>query len=393
MAKEPLMDKSTVARRTELQLLHQTGRDTLMGKLLRSFWQPIARADSIGKGKARGIRVMGEDLTLYRGESGTPHLVGGHCAHRGTVLHTGWIEGERIRCIYHGWQYDEHGVVREIPAEKRPRAGELRIAGYPLHEYGGLIFAYMGDGPAPEFDLPRKHVLEDPERHLFVQEQVWDCNWFQQVENSLDAVHVSFLHTWGKSTRFDQGITTGIPELAYEETQAGVRQIATRSKDNVRISDWTFPNNNHVLVPGPRKGDPWSDVVVWAVPVDDEHTLRFSVHSFPPSAGERARRLSQAPDRDYDPSHHYHELFDQHKTQDVGDIQFITLQDYVAVRGQGRIADRMNEHLSTSDAGILFLRKIFLRELAALREGRSMKSWKRLEEKPELPIPASERVN
>lgn len=386
------MDQSSVTRRAELQLLHQTSRDTLMGKLLRNFWQPVARADSVAPGKARGIRVMGEDLTLYRGESGTPHLVGGRCAHRGTVLHTGWIEGDRIRCMYHGWQYDEHGVVQEIPAEKRRRAGVLQIAGYPVHEYGGLIFAYMGEGAAPEFDLPRKHVLEDPSRHLFVQEQVWDCNWFQQVENSLDAVHVSFVHTWGKSTRFDQGITTGIPELSYEETDAGVRQIATRSNDNVRISDWTFPNNNRVLVPGQKKGEPWSDVVVWAVPVDDHHTMRFSVHSFHASASEVARKLSEASDRDYDPTDHHEELFRQHSVQHVSDIQFITLQDYVAVRGQGQIADRPSEHLSTSDAGILFLRKIFLRELAALRDGQRTKSWMRLEEKIELPVPESERA-
>ncbi len=371
------------------QLLHEAGAGTPMGTLLRSFWQPVATSKSIAPGKARGLRVMGEDLTLYRGESGKPHLVGGRCAHRCTVLHTGWIEGERIRCIYHGWQYDSTGRCVEIPAEKKPRAVPIRIAGYPVHEYAGLIFAYMGAEPAPEFDLPRKHVLEDASRHLVVQEQVWDCNWFQQIENSLDAVHVSFLHTWGKSTRFDQGITTAIPELAYEETDAGVRQIATRSKDNVRVSDWTFPNNNHVLIPSARKGEPWSDVVVWAVPVDDQHTLRFSVHSFAAGAGQAAREIAEAPDRDYNPAEHHDDIFGGHKAPDVGDTQFITVQDYVAVRGQGVIVNRANEHLSVSDAGIVFVRRIFLRELDAIAEGKPTKRWARLEEKPELPVPAS----
>jgi 5,5'-dehydrodivanillate O-demethylase len=377
-------------RAERLKLLHETSRDTLMGKLLRSFWQPVARSQSVANGKARGIRVMGEDLTLYRGDSGVAHLVGGRCAHRCTVLHTGWIQGDEIRCMYHGWKYDATGLCIEIPAEKKPRSVPIRIAGYPVHEYCGLVFAYMGEGPAPAFDLPRKHVLEERGRHLVVQEQVWDCNWFQQIENSLDSVHVSFVHTWGKSTRFDQGITTAIPELAYTETTAGVRQIATRAKDNVRVSDWTFPNNNHVVAPGRNKGDPWSDISVWAVPIDDYRTMRFTLHSFHVSQAQVAREFAEGPDRDYNPADEYEALFERHAPSHVEDMQFISAQDYVAVRGQGPIFDRMNENLSNSDAGIIFLRKIFQREMEAIRLGQPTKKWTRLEEKYDLPIPASE---
>ncbi len=92
-----------------------------MGTLLRKFWHPIALTDEVANGKARAVRVLGEDLTLYRGDSGQPHLVGGRCAHRCTVLHTGWVQGEQIRCMYHGWRYDETGLCTEIPAEKQPR--------------------------------------------------------------------------------------------------------------------------------------------------------------------------------------------------------------------------------------------------------------------------------
>lgn len=378
----------------QVALLHETGADTPMGKLLRRFWQPVARSQSVRNGKARGVKVMGEELTLYRGDSGTPHLVGGRCAHRCTVLHTGWVEGETIRCAYHGWQYEAGGKCIDIPAErKRPRVGEVRIASYPVHEYAGCIFAWMGGGAAPAFDLPRKHVLEDPSRHIVVQEQVWDCNWFQQVENSLDAVHVSFLHTWGRSTRFDQGITTAVPELRYAETSAGVRQEAHRSKDNVRVSDWTFPNNNHVVAPGAKKGDPWSDISVYAVPIDDTHTMRFTIHSFHGSQEAAARAMAEGPDRDYDPAQHHAALFDRHEVQDVSDMQFISLQDYVAVRGQGPIADRLNEHLSVSDEGILFLRRVFLRELELIQAGRPTKEWRRIDEKFELPVPAAEAAH
>jgi 5,5'-dehydrodivanillate O-demethylase len=370
--------------------LHKTSGDTLMGKLLRSFWQPIARSDSIAKGAARGLRVMGEDLTLYRGESGKPYLIGGRCAHRCTVLHTGWIQGEDLRCMYHGWKYDGSGRCIEIPAEKKPRSVPIRIAGYTLHEYCGLIFACMSEGVPPEFDLPRKHVLEEPGRVLVIQEQVWDCNWLQQIENSLDAVHVSFVHIWGKSTRFDQGITTAVPELDYSETAAGIRQVATRSKDNVRVSDWTFPNNNHVVAPGAKKGDPWSDIAVWAVPIDDQRTMRYTIHSFKAAAAASARELGEGPDRDYDPSDHYDELFNEHRPTDVHDMQFISAQDYVAVRGQGVIVDRERENLSTSDAGILLIRKILFREMELIRLGQPTKKWRRVEEKFDLPVPAAE---
>ena len=235
------MDQQVLGKAEQFRLLTETSPDSLMGELLRKFWHPIALADEIAKGQARPVRVLSENLTLYRGESGRPYLVGGRCAHRCTVLHTGWVQGEQIRCMYHGWRYDGTGLCTEIPAEKQPRVRPARIVGYPLHEYCGLIFAYLGEAPAPEFDLPRKHVLEDPQRSVIAKKEVWDCNWFAHVENSLDAVHVSFAHQWGSLGQFGSLITGSVPDLAYEETDAGIRQIATRSKDNVRISDWTFP--------------------------------------------------------------------------------------------------------------------------------------------------------
>jgi 5,5'-dehydrodivanillate O-demethylase len=373
-----------------VKLLHETAAGTPMGKLLRTFWQPIARSETIAAGAARAIRVMGEDLTLYRGESGRPFLVGGHCAHRRTALHTGWVEQDQIRCMYHGWRYDGTGRCNDIPSEKTPRPDPIAIEGYPLHEYYGLIFAYLGGGAAPEFDLPRKHFLEEPGRHIISREQVWDCNWFQQVENSLDAVHVSFVHVWGKLSRFGEELSTAIPELTYSETCAGIRQVATRSESNVRISDWTFPNNNHVVVPGPRKGDPWSDLSVWAVPIDDTRTMRFTLYSFPASAEQEAREFAADPDRDYNPADFHDELMHGHVVQDVSHTQVLAAQDYVALRGQGPIADRVHENLSATDAGIVLLRKICLREMEAIRGGRPAKQWRHLAEKIEMPIPTAE---
>ena len=115
------MDQDTLRKVDQFKLLTETGPDSLMGMLLRQFWHPIALCDEVASGKARAVRVLGEDLTLYRGASGTAYLVGGRCAHRCTVLHTGVVQDEQIRCMYHGWRYDGTGLCTEIPAEKQPR--------------------------------------------------------------------------------------------------------------------------------------------------------------------------------------------------------------------------------------------------------------------------------
>jgi 5,5'-dehydrodivanillate O-demethylase oxygenase subunit len=371
----------------QLALLPQTGPNTPMGRLLRKFWHPFALADEVAPGTARAVRLLSEDLTLYRGESGTPYLIGGRCAHRCSVLHTGQVGGEEIRCMYHGWRYDGTGLCTDIPAEKKPRLRSPRVAGYPIREYCGLLFAYLGDARAPVFDLPRKPELEDGNRRVVAAKQTWDCNWFQHVENSVDAVHVSFAHLWGAVKQFGSAISTTIPELSYSETSAGIRQIATRSPQNVRVSDWTFPNNNHVVTPGPSKEDPWVHVSAWPVPVDDAHTMRFTLYAVENDWADKQGNLNDIFDVGYEPAAHFDKLFHQGDVLGLREASLISAQDYVAVRGQGVIYDRTQETLSSSDAGVVFLRRLFLRELEAIRQGQPTKQWTRLADAAELPQP------
>src|SRR6185436_7460103 len=143
--------------------LYRTEPGSLAGRYLRSFWQPVYRAKDLPAGEAVPLRIMSEDFTLYRGESGTPHVVAFRCAHRGTQLSTGWVEGDELRCFYHGWKYGPDGQCTEQPAEPEPFCNRIRIRAFPTEEYLGLIFAYFGDrnggdrngreGAAPE--LPR----------------------------------------------------------------------------------------------------------------------------------------------------------------------------------------------------------------------------------------------
>ena len=383
------MDDDNLSKVEQFKLLTGTGPGTPMGTLLRKFWHPIAVSEKLEKGKAQALRVLGEDLTLYRGEAGRPYLIGGRCAHRCTVLHTGVIQGEQIRCMYHGWRYDGTGLCTDIPAENQPRTRPIRIAGYPVHEYCGVVFAYLGEQPVPAFDLPRKHILEEKGRSTLVHKSVWDCNWFQHVENSLDAVHVSFAHLWGSVGQFGSSVTPSIPDLSYSETDAGIRQVAKRPNNNVRISDWTFPNNNHVVAPGLQKDDPWVHVSAWPTPIDDTSTMRFVIISLDTDDPTELAKIKAQYDLGYNPMDHYDELFHQGVVAGVNEFGLQNAQDYVAVRGQGVICDRTQENLSTSDAGVAFLRRIFLRELEAIRLGRPTKQWSRIEHAEHLAAPPS----
>ncbi len=380
-------DERRQQRAERLNQLVHCGPNTDMGKLLRKFWHPIALANDLRPRTAKFVRVLGEDLTLYRGESGRLHLIGARCAHRKTLLHTGWVVGEEIRCIYHGWQYDGSGQCTFRPAEKDEARPGISIGGYPVRDYAGLIFAYLGDGPAPDFDLLRKDAFERPNGLNFARAETWPCNWLQQVENSLDAVHVSFVHQAGRVGVFGQAVSPAIPELEYLETEAGIRQIATRSKNNVRVSDWTFPNANHIIVPGLEKTDPWIDVGHWVVPNDDETTTRFVAYGIPSGGAAADQRIAEyfAAYGDYNPADHHEALFKENRYPEDPLIQLTSAQDYVAAMGQGRIADRSDEWLGRSDAGIALLRKIFLREIEAIRSGRPTKNWRRLSEAAELP--------
>jgi 5,5'-dehydrodivanillate O-demethylase len=362
--------------------LVRTGPGTPMGTLLRRCWQPVALARELVPGKARLIRIMGEDLTLYRGEGGAPHLVASRCAHRSTLLYIGWVEGDCIRCRYHGWKFDGSGQCVEMLAEDPSFPPKVRILSYPTREYGGLIFAYMGEGAPPAFwgkaELDRDYGVK------WAISMTWPCNWFQRIENSLDAAHVSFVH---QDSAFGDYVTATAPTLEYEETKWGIRQIATRAADNVRISEVAWPNCNHI--PVPISGvDVWVDMFNWFVPVDDENTAFFS-SLCAPVRGDAARALEEqiaARWPPYNPADQGAELF-AGRAWPAAVEDIVNAQDYLVQVGQGTIVDRSQERLGRSDAGIILLRKVFQRELEAIKQGCPGKEWKPRIGLARLPVP------
>ena len=283
--------------------------------------------------------------------------------------------------MYHGWKYDATGQCVDRPAERPGSEAAIRIAAYHVHEYCGFIFAWVGEGEPPEFDLPRKTFFEKEGILFFQRQEIWPCNWLQHAENSLDAVHVSFAHQMGKVGVFGDAVTHTVPDLSYEETYAGIRQTAVRNEGDtkVRVSEWSFPYCNHVPMLSLKPGGPWMEVSSWMVPIDDTHTSRtvlIAVESTTPEVDAELEQYFESCET-YNAAAHHDELFAGIYPEDPL-IRLTSAQDYVALIGQGAIVDRSSERLGASDRGIAMLRRIMWREMEAIEAGRPINQFCRV---------------
>lgn len=352
------------------------GPDTPAGRLLRSFWQPVYGAERLGPGKAVPLRILGEDFTLFRGESGTPHIIGATCAHRGLALSVGRIEGDCISCFYHGWTYDGDGQCVAQPAETKGFAHRVKIPGYPTREYLGLIFAYFGGGEPPEF--PRLEVFEGDG---FVENRASTRDWgfFAQLENSVDEVHFNFTHRQSKFT--DVGLNDDIPEIIGKETEYGIERLGKRG-NQVRKSYILMPNCMYSLVY--YNGKEWTEHLSWRVPVDDTtHTSFIAdfVHKTGAEAEAYRQRIAEekTETKSLEPAMSVigRILAGELHIDEVEDRPDIVLiQDGVAMIGQGARRDRSNDLLAASDRLVALLRKLWTREMAAIEAGRAIKQWR-----------------
>ena len=359
-----------------------TGRGTPAGHYLRMFWQPVSLSEDIHSGRARPIRVMSEDLTLYRGQTGAAHLLAFRCAHRGTQLSTGWVEGDDLRCFYHGWKYDPTGQCVEQPAEPEPFCQRIKIRSYPIREYLGLIFAYLGQGDPPP--LPRFPVFEDDSLGARdVDTYTWPCNYFNSLEN--DGYHNHWVHR----EFYLGGDRMAIPRLRCEETDYGIVTWAQRPEISQQwelSSLFYMPNIIQFGVGEPIGGNP-QYAIAWRVPVDDERFVSFGVRMTHMSGDSRrqfeerqgARKAAAAKltphkvlgDAVLRGETRIEDIEDRH----VDRSRLFHTQDYVAQVGQGAIIDRSRDHLGGNDVQVTTLRHIFTRELRALAAGQPLKQW------------------
>ena len=353
-----------------------TGPGTLGGRYLRMFWQPVCRAEDLPAGRAKPIMVMSEQLTVYRGESGDPHAVAFRCAHRGTQLSTGWVEGDELRCFYHGWKYGPDGQCVEQPAEPEPFCSRIRIRAYPTQQYLGLIFVYFGEGEPPPIPRFSEFENDDEIRDVLVRDP-WPCNFFNRIENAPDSAHLVFTH-------FQLGyeIPTRIDAV---ETDYGVETTAHFPTRKMQQDYFQMPNISEFRLES--WGDAPANRLTWRVPVDDHHyqdVLVTQTHVTGEAAERvRERRKARATSAAVETTAELGEaiLAGKLRAQDTVDRwNGVEVEDYATLVGQGAIAPRANDHLGRSDVGVVLIRRLWERELRVLAEGRPIKRWFRPEQ-------------
>lgn len=354
----------------------KTGPETVTGKYLRHFWTPVALLDDVKPGRARPIQIMSEWFTYYRGEGGQPHVIAFACAHRNTRLATGWVEGDCIRCFYHGWKYDAGGQCVEQPAEDAGFAQKIKIAGYPTREQFGLVFAYLGAGDAPDF--PNFGGF-DASGSLETSSYLRNANYYNQRENSSDVIHVQFVHS--KSDFARSGFNRDIPTLTAEETEYGIRGEATFADGKVNVHHILMPLGVYEPVYNREAG--WIDHLAWRVPVTDATHRSFIVDRVHKTGAElEAYRAARAKrERARADAQSVDEIVtailrgDMHIDDVPADHpDIVNIQDSVSLNVQPLISERV-DRLGRSDHEVILLRKIMAREIAALAAGKPIKMW------------------
>ncbi len=352
----------------ENDLFTRVGLGTPAGQMMRLYWHPLGIATEL-KDKPKRRRLLGEDLVLFRDETGRLGLLGLHCPHRGTSLEFGDIEDGGIRCCYHGWLFDVEGRCLEQPAEPAGSSFKDRIRqpAYKVEELGGVIFAYLGPQPAPL--LPRYDVLVREDGVRSMGARVQSCNYFQAVENTVDQHHFRFLH---RTPAARQWLDT---ELESEVTDFGIRDHYTRRVGNEKyttLSYFVMPTMNKVGYhheedhpAGFRASHYGYEAMRWRVPVDDLHTLHVTVAFSPLIDGKPAPTL---------PVDRQEEGISETAPgvyrwdESIGAIARGD-QDRSAQESQGVIFDRTTEHLGASDKGVILLRNLYKEAIEAVQKG------------------------
>ena len=364
----------------------RTGPDAPAGALLRRYWQPAALVDELsGNRPVKPVKLMGENLVIFRDERGRYGLIGRACPHRGTDLAYGRLEDGGLRCAFHGWLFDVTGRCLQTPAEPDGSnlCANIRQKAYPVVERSGILFAYLGPGEPPA--LPHIDCFVAPGTHTFAFKGMIDCNWLQSLEVGIDPAHTSFLHRffhdedpdegYGKLFR-DKSIDSEMPmtkimrefprpRIEVEETDYGMRVITLReisaTKTHIRVTNLMFPNA--FVIPMSRE----MTISQWHVPIDDQRHYWYAIFtSFgaPMNKDEMRRqrlelyelpdyvpRKNKGNDYGFDPHEQEHATF-------TGMGADINVHDQWACESMGAIQDRTNEHLGQSDKAITAYRRL-----------------------------------
>ncbi|MFZ1992190.1 MAG: aromatic ring-hydroxylating dioxygenase subunit alpha [Alphaproteobacteria bacterium] len=369
--------------------LTEVGRGTPMGELMRRYWQVVALSRD-ATSTPKQIRLLGEDLILFRDGKGRAGLVYNRCCHRGTTLYYGKVEESGIRCCYHGWLFDVEGHCIEQPCE--PDLGakyrdKVRQPWYPVQERYGLIWAYLGP-PEKMPILPRYEIFENLKQGEFIEvddtsigtqgDAIMPCNWLQHFENVMDPTHVRVLHGTHSGPQFGDEVISGkfvMPE--FRETPRGIefrgegefRKGCTAQGDGrYNVCELLLPCIRAVPNPFYSKPDEPCEALGFMMPIDDTHfriytagrtTVKGQVFTIPPEIWQAFTKGANAP-----PSR-WSQMTEEERRAKPG--------DWEAQTGQGPITIHSEEHLVSSDIGVLTVRKMFSEQLKRMERGEDPK--------------------
>jgi 5,5'-dehydrodivanillate O-demethylase len=339
--------------------LTRVGPGTPAGELLRRYWQPVAVITELSEQPTKLVRILAEDLVLFRDRSGNVGLLADHCAHRGASLLYGRVEERGIACAYHGWLYDTAGNCLECPAEPAGSKFHLTVKqrAYPVRAHFGLYWAYMGPLPAPQ--LPVVDIMATGTLTRITEIPDFQCNWLQVVENNLDGAHVHILHQDTSQSRVNIANTTRgtidwLVSNEYWEVPFGIMRRAVYVDGTTQDDAMVFPNIR-------RRTNELSI----RVPIDDTHTRRYTWHveMAPAEAGERIVEhwvFSTSEDRTVPNARH---PATRYRTRGVQP------QDFMVMETQGAISPRQDWRMGSSDQGLALLHEILLREMERVEQG------------------------
>src|SRR5438105_815078 len=328
-----------------------------MGELLRRYWMPVAAVAELDDEPTKQIRLMGEDLALYKDRSGAYGCLDLHCPHRRADLSYGMVEECGLRCNYHGWAFNERGDCIDQPFEQvaHPDANfkdRIKIKAYKVKPLAGLLWVYMGPDPVPE--LWDWDLFHQTGYKQIVFSQI-DCNWLQCAENDIDPVHFEWLHSnWAQDVRGVRDYKNRPPpshlQIGFDEFEWGFFYRRVLEGDEKwttgRVALW--PN---CLMPGGH--------FEWRVPVDDHNTL---------SVGWVNDRLPGDEPFEQKVIPYWWSPIKDEKTGRWINSNTVN-QDIIAWVGQGTVSDRWNEHLGESDRGVIMLRKRLLDDIRVVEDG------------------------
>jgi len=382
-------------RREENELLVHTGPGTPMGQYLRRFWTPVLLASELPGADCPPVRVrvLGERLIAFRDSEGRIGLLDEFCPHRRASLYWGRNEECGLRCVYHGWKFDVEGTCVDMPNERTETrfAHRVRTRAYPAREWGSLIWAYLG--PAETMPgLPELEWALVPESHRFVSKRLQESNYLQAVEGGIDSSHVSFLHSTvrgGSQVAPTLGVSDYMwrdraPKFTVRRTEYGLLIGARRDADDDsyywRLTQYLLPTAT--MIPGSLDGTSPLNGHVW-VAIDDALCWNFSISWLaerPLTSDELADLQSGGnihagvDPRTFRPTRNLDNEYlidrEQQRTTSYTGILGVSEQDAAVQESMGPIVDRTLERLGASDTAVIAARRLLLREVKQLQQGK-----------------------